>query len=325
MVLPIGNFVRIHSAFAYGAAQLEKLLQSTKEIFSDALARFFRNTQGHFQAHCLDASTVCSPINPALCSCKTNSEASTSSMEKREETVHVIATQEEQVNRPGRIDRSSNYDGGGHEQKADTMKLRVNAANVSEDDSTDGSQDVHQNTVPMIFDDNITSKHDAPADFADIVETFTNQDIGFLFDQHFVNIILKDRIQLLENASSSPLNDMPTRLSEVGACKLEESNHQQNHEAGQYDAIQTDDLSCSHTIQSQNSEIRDSDADILEGDYGIHLCNLEAGRFYQNMHMHGNLPYVYSIYHQRGLMWEAHGRHPAMSLDHFSQKWDSSR
>ena len=77
------------------------------------------------------------------------------------------------------------------------------------------------------------------------------------------------------------------------------------------------------TSQFQPSEIRDTDADILEGDYAIHLHNLEAGRLYQISYMHGNLPYMYNMYHpkhvQRGSMWEGPGRPLPMNLDHFPQ------
>ncbi|KAH7441182.1 hypothetical protein KP509_03G027900 [Ceratopteris richardii] len=50
-----GNLVRIYSAFAYGAARLEKLLQSSKDHVTENLASFFRNTQKHCEGQRPDA------------------------------------------------------------------------------------------------------------------------------------------------------------------------------------------------------------------------------------------------------------------------------
>lgn len=73
-----GNLVRIYSAFAYGATQLEKLLQSPKEQASENLASFFRNTQKHCQGHRPDAGVLTFQVDIPLCNGKLSNDEATS-------------------------------------------------------------------------------------------------------------------------------------------------------------------------------------------------------------------------------------------------------
>ena len=238
-------------------------------------------------------------------------------MSEKGETLDMGSSHREPENASDLSHKSFHYDDGYPKTTTDNINLEIKPANGSAVDLTVVLPDLHKKEVQEISDSDVTLKNDAPTD----VVNFQNQDsISFIKDSLDV---LNNRTQLVENTSSEYRNNtgmVSLPLSRERIIKLGEYNHQQSQEAGQSNKLQTDASSVGElTSQFQPSEIRDTDADILEGDYAIHLHNLEAGRLYQISHMHGNLPYVYSIYHQRGLMWEAHGRHPAMSLDHFSQ------
>ncbi|MCO5571564.1 hypothetical protein L7F22_025308 [Adiantum nelumboides] len=61
-----GNLVRMYSAFAYGAARLEKLLQSPNELTCESLVLFFRNTLKHCEGDRPDAGLLSFKVN-GLC------------------------------------------------------------------------------------------------------------------------------------------------------------------------------------------------------------------------------------------------------------------
>lgn len=69
--------MRIYSAFAYGATQLEKLLQSPKDQVSENLALFFRNTQKHCQGYRPDTGGLTFQAPPPPCNGELSSDEAT--------------------------------------------------------------------------------------------------------------------------------------------------------------------------------------------------------------------------------------------------------
>eukprot|EP00250_Pteridium_aquilinum_P008497 c17993_g1_i1 orf=290-3292(-) len=337
-----GNLVRIYRAFAYGAAELEQLLQSPKEHAVEKLASFFRNTQKHCQGHRPDAGVLSFKGNTPLCNGNSRSEEAVSRV------IGISSDLKDVINLEHR-----NTNGTYAEKPA---CVNVDYASLQVDD-------VRQCIADAKLDETSVTLHDKdnrPCGCAGDLRTWSSDEIECACKRVTNDIFSMEKaVERPSGANACSethvIDSLPAikRFSvDVVVCKSFENSIHNHHvsdesmvftkseedvstspsastlasvhssEAGA-DGPGEDILSKEQAVfcegdfrrQMQASNFRDTDAAILDGDFESYFKNLQDGWVYRNSHPGGNF-YAFHSFHSRGSAWEGPGR--PLPFDRFS-------
>ncbi|KAI5069033.1 hypothetical protein GOP47_0015334 [Adiantum capillus-veneris] len=291
-----GSLVRMFRAFTYGAARLEKLLQSPSELTYESIALFFRNTQSHCEGQRPDAGLFSFGVSSLR---NGNHELTSNATETSGKLNHMGGSNFWNAN-------------GAHGDKAASDDLSCASLHV---DFAKQSNSDASSVETAVKNDKASSQEGLPDHRQEVLRT----DL-YLNDEYLVNIqVSNDCSDLLssEHMPGPKSSCMVSEESKVDADSQKYLSSSTSTPKVNSTSSETASVSSAEELPFYEQEFsfegesrghrqfeyRDTDADILEGNLDMYLANLHSGWAYQSKVTYGDPPII-----SGGFSWGGPGR-----------------